>query len=170
MTKPEAKDRRTAELEAEVAELKAGRAALEAEVAELGKQVRDLLTQLGRNSLTSSLPPSRDNAETRAKRNRKPKSRRSRRGQKGHKRSMCELVPPDQIDKVVELKAKRCEGSGELLCGHDPSSSAARRPASDAWTVTSPFAEISTRVSPSYVGFAFVSMHTMTDNKTTQPG
>jgi transposase len=106
VTELEAKDRRIAELEAEVAELKG--------------QVRDLLAQLGRNSLNSSLPPSRDNAEAREKRKRKAKSRRPRGGQKGHKRSMRELVPPEQVDAIVALKATHCGGCGLALCGHDP--------------------------------------------------
>lgn len=106
MTPLEAKDRRIAELEARVAELEA--------------QVRDLLAQLGRNSTNSSLPPSRDNAEARALRARKAKSKRRRGGQQGHRRAMRELLPPEEVDEVHELRPSACGKCRRPLRGDDP--------------------------------------------------
>lgn len=106
MTLLDAKDRRIAELEARVAELEA--------------QVRDLLAQLGRNSTNSSLPPSRDNAEARALRARKAKSKRRRGGQKGHRRAMRELLPPEEVDEVHDLRPDACGKCKQPLRGDDP--------------------------------------------------
>lgn len=106
MTPLEAKDRRIAELEARVAELEA--------------QVRDLLAQLGRNSTNSSLSPSRDNAEARALRARKAKSKRRRGGQQGHRRAMRELLPPEEVDEVHELRPSACGKCRRPLRGDDP--------------------------------------------------
>jgi len=106
MAEQDAKDRRIAELEAEVAELK--------------EQVRQLLAKLGRNSLNSSLPPSRDNAEARNKRPRKRKSRRKRGGQKGHKRSERKLLPPEQVDEFIIVIPTHCATCDARLSGKDP--------------------------------------------------
>lgn len=106
MTLLDAKDRRIAELEARVAELEA--------------QVRDLLAQLGRNSTNSSLPPSRDNAEARALRARKAKSKRRRGGQKGHRRAMRELLPPEEVDEIHDLRPDACGKCKQPLRGNDP--------------------------------------------------
>lgn len=108
-----AKDRRIAELEEQVR-------ALEEQVRVLSAQVRDLLAQLGRNSNNSSLPPSRDGVDARAQRVRKPKSKRSRGGQKGHRRAMREMVPPERVDEVVEVKPTKCGDCGRALGGEDP--------------------------------------------------
>ena len=101
MSEQDDKDRRIAELERENAELRS-------RIAELEKQVRDLLAQLGRNSLNSSLPPSRDSAEARKQRKKKTKGRRKRGGQKGHKRATRELLPADEVIDHVPEHCYRC--------------------------------------------------------------
>ncbi|WP_170136178.1 DUF6444 domain-containing protein [Nannocystis exedens] len=116
MTELEAKDRRIAELEARVAEL-------EAQLAEVVELVRDLKARLGRNSMNSSLPPSRDGADARASRTRKPKSKRRRGGQKGHQRSMRELAPPGEVDEIYHIRPTVCEGCKQPLRGDDPAPS-----------------------------------------------
>jgi len=119
----EAKDRRIAELEARVAELEAQLARvaeLEVRLAEMSEKVREQTAQLGRNSTNSSLPPSRDGADARAKRARKEKSKRRRGGQKGHKRSMRKLLSAEEVDEVHDIKPAACGKCNRPLCGEDP--------------------------------------------------
>jgi len=105
VTELEAKDQRIAELEAENRELRKL-------IEELREQVRQLTARLNKNSLNSAMPPSRDGAETRKKRPRKPKSKRKRGGQKGHKRAERRLLAPEQVNEFVQVTADCCGGCG----------------------------------------------------------
>jgi transposase len=114
------RDDRISELEAELAAAVAqlaeqdSRLAEQAEqIAALAKQVEELLRKLGQNSSNSHLPPSSDPPGTRkqrrAKAKAKRKERRKRGGQQGHRGSHRELLPPEQVDHVVDLFPPQCE-------------------------------------------------------------
>ena len=117
------RDERIAELEAEaaqkdvelsvrdarVAEVEGQVATLTAQVAALTKQVAELMEKLGRNSRNSHLPPSSDPPGTRGQSGKGPVGRK-RGGQPGHGGSQRTLLPPEQVDEVVDLFPSHCEG------------------------------------------------------------
>ncbi len=104
------RDLRIAELEAQSAADKARIAELERKVAELTELVMSLKQQLDRNSRNSHLPPSSDGPGGRPSPE-KPNTegKRKRGGQPGHSGSKRELLPPEQVDHLVELYPKQCE-------------------------------------------------------------
>lgn len=78
-------------------------------IAELEALVRDLLARLERyerNSANSNRPPSSDGPGARA--NGKKGARGSRGGQKGHRGHKRDLVPAEEVDKVVPLFPSEC--------------------------------------------------------------
>jgi transposase len=95
-------ERRIAELEAELA-------AKDARIAVLERQVATLTELLGQTSRNSHKPPSSDEPGARGERQGKPKSLRRRGGQPGHEGNRRELLPPEQVDRVVDLYPSRCE-------------------------------------------------------------
>ena len=103
------------ELTAALAALTIANAALAAanvRIAELEQQVATLLEEKGRNSNNSGKPPSSDPPKTRAERrakNKKDKSGRKRGGQPGHGGSQRALVPPNDVDDVVDHWPGECE-------------------------------------------------------------
>ena len=114
------RDERIAELERQLAEkdaeLKAKDArltALEDQVAALTKQVAELLEKLGRNSQNSHLPPSGDPPGTHAGKGKK--SGRKRGGQPGHGGVTRKLLPPEEVDEVINLFPKECESCWNAL-------------------------------------------------------
>jgi len=117
------RDDRIAELEVELRAkdvLIAGQAAriavLEQQVAALMKQVAELTEKLDRNSGNSNSPPSSDSPDQRRKRNeRKKSSGRKRGGQKGHGGAHRKLLPPEQVDEVVDLYPPECENCWKPL-------------------------------------------------------
>jgi transposase len=116
------KDARIAELEAHVAhrdgriaELEGQVATLTSQVAALTKQVAELMEKLGRNSRNSHLPPSSDPPGTRAGKAGKGPGGRKRGGQPGHGGSRRALLPPSQVDDVVDLFPSHCEGCAREL-------------------------------------------------------
>lgn len=112
----DAKDRRIAELESEVADLKGALAAALAEI----EQLKAVVLRLSKTSRNSSSPPSKDPPGTgRPKKKRKNNTRR-RGGQPGHKRHSRKLLEPD---KVVPVVPDRCACCGDKLLGEDPSPS-----------------------------------------------
>ena len=124
------RDERIAELEAEgarkdarIAELEGQVATLTAQVAALMKQVADLTEKLGRNSRNSHLPPSSDGPGQRGSGQSKGKGKPGARkpgGQPGHGGSSRTLLPPDEVDKFVDLFPSHCDGcAGELPRVHD---------------------------------------------------
>jgi transposase len=86
-------------------------AAANARIAELERQVASLLEEKSRNSSNSGKPPSSDSPSTRAERRakKKDKSGRKRGGQPGHRGSQRSLVPPDDVDDVVDHFPPACE-------------------------------------------------------------
>ena len=99
---------RAVELEASAAELRAGNAELRERVAELEVQLAKALELLGETSSNSNKPPSSDPPSAKQARKKKKKGRR-RGGQKGHHGSRRELLPPEQVDEVVDLFPAACE-------------------------------------------------------------
>lgn len=105
------KDRRIAELEDLVAELRAMVVAQAARIAELE-------AKLAQNSRNSSRPPSSDPPGTAPWESRK-KSGRKRGGQPGHEGHSRHLVPPEQINATKDYKPKCCDACGAGLIGSD---------------------------------------------------
>ena len=98
--------------------LKARVAELEAQVATLLARVTDLEARLGQNSRNSSKPPSSDSPGAPKRPKRKP-SGRKRGGQPGHEGRTRELLLPEQVDEIFELKPEKCGRCGAALRGAD---------------------------------------------------
>lgn len=118
------RDERIAELEAEgarkdarIAELEGQVATLSAQVAALTKQVAELMEKLGRNSRNSHLPPSSDGPGQRGPSGQSKANRgtRKRGGQPGHGGSRRTLLPPEEVDDVVDLFPSHCDGCAREL-------------------------------------------------------
>jgi transposase len=95
---------------------------LEAELQRLKKlelEVAELRERLGQNSQNSSKPPSSDPPSVSRPNNRQP-SGRKRGGQPGHQGRARKLLPPEQVDTVIELRPTACQQCGSLLLGDDP--------------------------------------------------
>jgi len=106
------KDRRIAALEADFGASNARGAELEQEIAGLMKQVAQLGEQLRQNSSNSHLPPSSDSPDERRRRRnkeKKEKQRRKRGAQQGHQGAHRELLPPEKVNKFVDLFPPECE-------------------------------------------------------------
>lgn len=87
-------------------------AELERQVATLAKQITELTSKLGLNSSNSHLPPSSDTPEERRKRRNKNKAKkreRKRGAQKGHSGAHRELLPPEKVNKFVDVFPAECE-------------------------------------------------------------
>mgnify|MGYP001590407385 FL=1 len=102
-----------ADLAAALTALAASNAALvtaNARIAELEQQVAKLVEEKGRNSNNSSKPPSSDSPDARAQRRakNKGKSGRKRGGQPGHGCSQRALVPPNEVDDVIDHWPGEC--------------------------------------------------------------
>lgn len=112
-------DRRIADLEAQIAAKDARIAEQDARIAELEKKVAALLEELGRNSRNSNLPPSSDSPAARVENNARKRAAkgatRKRGGQPGHRGSRRELLPPEQVDDVVDLFPSHCEHCATAL-------------------------------------------------------
>ena len=96
-------ERLTAALVAE----RASNAELRERVVELEVQLAKALELLGQNSGNSNKPPSSDPPN--AKQAKKKTKGRRRGGQKGHRGSRRELLPPEEVDEVVDLFPAACE-------------------------------------------------------------
>ena len=103
-------ERLTAALVAE----RARTAELEERVAKLEEQLAKALALLGQNSGNSNKPPSSDPPNAKLAKKKKKKGRR-RGGQKGHRGSRRELLPPEQIDEVIDLFPAECESCWKPL-------------------------------------------------------
>jgi transposase len=86
------------------------------EIARLRVLVAELSEKLGQNSRNSHLPPSSDGpGGARKHGGQKKKSGRKKGGQKGHRGRHRELLPEAQVDTVVDLFPKDCEGCSRRL-------------------------------------------------------
>jgi transposase len=119
MTFLDPKDARIAECEAQLATRDALIVELRAKVAKLTARVAELEAKLGRNSGNSSKPPSSDGPEVQ----RKPKEPTGRRrgGQPGHEGHTRELLPIEQVDRIVPLVPTQCRRCSQPLHGEDAS-------------------------------------------------
>ena len=106
-------------LRAENAHLRSRVADLEAQNAELKARIAAIEARLGMNSRNSSKPPSSDPPNVAARPKRKPSGRKPG-GQPGHKGTTRSLIPPEEVDRIIELKPEKCDRCGKALTGHDP--------------------------------------------------
>jgi uncharacterized coiled-coil protein SlyX len=120
----ERRNQRIAELEKQVEEQQKKIAEEEKKITEGEKKIADLERQLSlrrRNSTNSSKPPSSDGlAGPERKRGcGKPKSKKRRRsgGQKGHPGHSRPLLPPEQVDQVVEVIPDSCAHCQKAFSG-----------------------------------------------------
>lgn len=122
------KDARISELEAQVAAKDARIVVLEGQVATLTahvealmKQVAELTEKLNRNSRNSHMPPSTDPPGSRGGSDKDKPAGRKRGGQPGHGGSRRALLPPEQVDEVIDVFPSHCDGcANELAEVHDP--------------------------------------------------
>jgi transposase len=94
-----------------VGELVAANQRLEARVAELERR-------LGRSSRNSSLPPSQDPPSA-PPRPRRPGSGRRPGGQPGHEGKHRRLLPPEQVDEIVEHWPERCRACAHVFAAQE---------------------------------------------------
>jgi transposase len=107
---------RIAELEAQVAARDTRIAELEAQVKVLTRRVAELEARLRKNSTNSSKPPSSDPPGVRRPA-RVPTGRRPG-GQPGHQFHERELLPPEQVDRFIDVPApERCSSCNGKLEG-----------------------------------------------------
>ena len=85
----------------------------QAQIAVLTAQLAKLTEQQNRNSKNSHLPPSSDGPGSGAKGKARGKRGRKRGGQKGHRGCHREHLPPERVDRFVDLFPPVC-----LCCGH----------------------------------------------------
>jgi transposase len=88
-------------------------------VDKLERQNAELKARLQQNSSNSPKPPSSDPL-ARKRRPPAPPAGRGRGGQPNHPRHERPLVPPEQVDQVVECRPSDCERCGAALAGDDP--------------------------------------------------
>lgn len=93
--------------------------ALQQQVVTLSERVSELEERSRRSSRNSSQPPSTDapSAPERPKRQRSSRKQGAQPGHQGHGRT---LLPPAQVDHVVEATPRACGQCGHLLLGADP--------------------------------------------------
>ena len=115
------RDERIAQLEAELRARDARIGELEQQAAALKGQVAELLEKLGQNSQNSHRPPSTDSPADRNRRKDKAqgkgKGRRKRKrgAQPGHQGANRGLVPPEKVNKFVDLFPPHCENCWKAL-------------------------------------------------------
>src|SRR5947209_5545164 len=88
---------------------------LRAQVVTLTGQVAELTARLGQDSTNSSRPPSSDRPGARAGGASPPRGKRRPGGQPGHAGRHRELVPPEQVERIVPVLPERCGGCGAAL-------------------------------------------------------
>jgi len=113
----DARDARIAQLEKRLEAALERIAQLEEENARLREENRRLKERLGLNSNNSSKPPSSDAPGT-PRQPKKPTGR-SPGGQPGHKKHERALLPPEEVQHVVELVPRECGGCKRRLHGQD---------------------------------------------------
>jgi transposase len=93
--------------------------ALQAEILRLKEKIEQLEARLNQTSRNSSKPPSSDSTSA-SGRGRKESSGRKPGGQPGHEGKTRELLPSDQVDRIVPVKPETCQDCGAGLSGEDP--------------------------------------------------
>jgi hypothetical protein len=83
------------------------------------QRIAALEARLNRNSSNSSRPPSTEPLHVK-RQPPKPTSKKRSGGRLGHERHMRELVPPERLTGVVEIRPDICSGCGRSLNGQDP--------------------------------------------------
>ena len=116
---PEFWERTPPEVQAYIRALEERIVLFEAMVHAFQEQVRTLQEQLNQTSRNSSRPPSSDPPQS--PRPRRPRGQRRRGGQPGHPGHTRNLVPVEEVDKVVVLKPEQCQGCHAPLSGDDAS-------------------------------------------------
>jgi transposase len=112
----DSRDDRIRELEAELAAKLALVAEQAEEIVALQAQVAELLEKLNQNSSNSHKPPSSDPPGNRKQRRAKGQDKRRKRGaQKGHKGNRRQLLPPEQVDALVDHFPHECENCWKPL-------------------------------------------------------
>ena len=94
---------------------------LEAELERLKKlelEVAELRERLGQNSQNSSKPPSSDPPSV-SRPSKHQSTGRKRGGQPGHQGHGRTLLPPEEVDQIIELRPVSCQHCGALLLGED---------------------------------------------------
>jgi transposase len=117
MVQVDARDVQIAQLEKRLEAALARIAQLEEENARLREENRRLKERLGVNSSNSSKPPSSDAPGT-PRQSKRPTGRRPG-GQPGHKKHERALLPPEQVQHVVEVVPRECRGCKRRLHGQD---------------------------------------------------
>jgi len=124
MVEVDARDARIAQLEKRleaalerIARLEQENERLREENRQLREENRRLKERLGLNSSNSSKPPSMDAPGT-PRQPKKPTGR-APGGQPGHKKHERTLLPPGQVQHVVELVPEECGGCKRRLHGQD---------------------------------------------------
>jgi len=108
-------EKRIAELERQVAERDAIIEALTERLKQLERTVAELSERLNRNSNNSHLPPSSDGPGGRQGKKGQEVSLRKRGGQKGHRGNHRKLLPPDEVDHIVNHYPSECDDCGARL-------------------------------------------------------
>jgi transposase len=93
-----------------IEELRAENTALKSEVAELKARLEEIEKMLRRNSTNSSAPPSSDGPNV--QRPKKPPTGKKRGAQPGQKGTARLLLPPNEVDHVVEHAIEGACGCG----------------------------------------------------------
>src|SRR4051794_39770387 len=83
------------------------------------RRIADLEERIGKNSTTSSRPPSSDLPSVKRPPP-APASGKKRGGQPGHQRKARPLVPPEQVRQVIDCKPPQCRWCHQQLHGDDP--------------------------------------------------
>src|SRR5512135_2867999 len=95
------------------------KAAVSAMVESFERRIADLEERLHKNSTNSSKPPSSDPPSVK-RRPPAPPSGKKRGGQPGHRHHPRALIPPEQLQQVIECRPPRCRWCGDALHGDDP--------------------------------------------------
>ncbi|ATB31682.1 IS66 family transposase [Melittangium boletus] len=117
MVEVDARDARIAQLEKRLEAALERIAQLEEENERLREENRWLKERMGLNSSNSSKPPSSDTPGT-PRQGKRPTGRRPG-GQPGHKKHERALLPPEDVQHVVELVPRECRGCKRRLNGQD---------------------------------------------------
>jgi transposase len=110
-------ERTPPEAQTHIRALEASLEALASVVHSLQEQVRTLQEQLNQTSQNSSRPPSSDPPQS--GRPHRPRSHRRRGGQPGHPGHTRTLLPVEDVDEMVVIKAEQCAHCQAPLVGED---------------------------------------------------